>query len=167
MKSALTRDAIGFVLMALVALLLGIGINALRPDPLPLKYVSAAGQLAAATAADSEPTQLISYDETRALVGRPDVIILDARPALFYQAGHLPDALSLPKETFDLDFPKVRSRLRASGIAGIVIYCSGGDCIDSAAVAKRLAAEKVGPLAIYEGGWEEWSSLEPSAGETK
>jgi len=126
-----------------------------------MRYQSPAEQLASGSSNEAVQAQLISFEETRAAIGRPDVVIVDARPAVFFRAGHLPDAINLPHDNIAADFPKVQNILRRPGLAGIIVYCSGGDCVDSARVARHLAAEGIGPLAIYEGGWDEWNSREP------
>jgi rhodanese-related sulfurtransferase len=179
-RSAPLRSAlIQLGCLAGVAVLLGALVNALRPHPLAWKYQSAAERFVAgaqapvstsgsttapvSTSERTAPPRLLSYEETKPLLGRKDVLLLDARPHVFYQAGHLPGAISLPRESFAADFPKVDAQLRQPGVTGIVIYCSGGECEDSAGVAEQLAARKIGPLAIYEGGWEDWINREPAA----
>jgi predicted sulfurtransferase len=96
----------------------------------------------------------------RSLLGRPDILILDARPEVFHRAGHIQGAYSFPREEFSTQFPKYEPALRDPHLTGIVIYCSGGECEDSAALAQYLSAKEIGPLAIFTGGWEEWSADE-------
>ncbi len=95
---------------------------------------------------------IVLVEELRAAAGRADVAILDARPLVFFRAGHIPGAISLPWDRFVAEFPALRERLTEGGLAGIVIYCSGGDCEDSARLTRLLAAEGIGPLAIIRRG---------------
>lgn len=156
MKQSVPRDVLALFGIILIASGVGILVNAARHTPLALKYAGPAPRATRATSSTSIP--MIGLDEMKTIVGRADVVIIDARPSVFFQAAHISGAISVPRDAFDAEFLKQKASLSRPGIAGIVVYCSGGDCEDSGTVAGKLQQAGIGPLAIYEGGWDEWSA---------
>ncbi len=67
----------------------------------------------------------ISLKELRAGLARGTVLLLDARPALEFEAGHLPGALSIPVA----DLPTRLKTLPKDKL--IVTYCRGTICVDA------------------------------------
>lgn len=84
-----------------------------------------------------------------ALVAGGGVVVIDVRPAVEYEHGHLPDAISLPLE--DLlerlaELPRDRR---------IVAYCRGAYCLfadEAVALLRRHGFD----AHRLEGGWPEW-----------
>ncbi|RYZ28068.1 MAG: rhodanese-like domain-containing protein [Sphingobacteriales bacterium] len=103
------------------------------------------------------PINLVTLDEMDALLGRAEVIPLDARPRDFYDLGHLPRALNLSREQFGPDFAVLEPVLRKPGQT-LLVYCSDASCEDSVLVARELQKRGMGPLLIYPGGFAEWES---------
>jgi rhodanese-related sulfurtransferase len=85
-------------------------------------------------------------------------LVIDARPKIFYEAGHIPGALSLPKDDFFVRFSELETLLERSREGGVIVYCTGGDCEDSGFVVTQLQTKGITNLAIYGGGWEEWAA---------
>lgn len=81
--------------------------------------------------------------------------LLDARRKEDYAKGHIRSALSLDIRQFDQLFPSIQPRLVAE--LPVIIYCGGGDCEDSHALAERLRGFGFEPL-VYAGGWEAWTA---------
>jgi rhodanese-related sulfurtransferase len=103
------------------------------------------------------PINLVSLEEVEALLQREDVLVLDARPRIFYELGHLPGARSLSREQFEGDFASLESALNVPGKT-LLIYCSEPSCEDSALVARALQKRGLGPLLIFPGGFAEWET---------
>ncbi|MGT2754329.1 ArsR/SmtB family transcription factor [Streptococcus ovis] len=64
----------------------------------------------------------IALDEAIDLATKTDVLLLDLRPFEEYEAGHLPKAVSLPIDEFDIrksQLPKDKT---------IIVYCRGRQC---------------------------------------
>lgn len=91
------------------------------------------------------------------LQGQNRAFLVDVRPALFYNLGHIPGAISLPKRSFKTLFPSAKAELDAALSAGkvIVLYCSDLDCPDGRNTALLLAKEGYS-TSVYKGGWKEW-----------
>ena len=82
---------------------------------------------------------------------------IDARPRGFYQMGHVPRAISLPREDFERSYAKLRPLLEQDRNKPVVVYCSEADCKDSELVAEALCRLGYLHLSVYKEGWEEWS----------
>ena len=161
---AFGRDLAGLALLAAGSLGIGLIGNGLRAQPLALRYQPPEARLAetvARTPADRPPAshgdwQTISLDEFQAMVAARTGVSLDARPRAFYAAGHVPGALSLPRDDFERTFPSVRAALETNPGQPIVVYCAEADCRDSELVADALSRLGFQRLRVYKEGWEEW-----------
>ena len=171
----LFQDFIGFLALVALSAVVGLGLNALRAKPLPLVYQPPAERMAQAAAhrspldarrskldAENVTVEMITLDELKGLIGKPDALILDARPDLFYEVGHIPSAQNLSKKDFEKDFQRLLPKLNASRLTThgspltIVVYCPHPGCDDSEIVADALARLGFGPIRIFKGGWEAW-----------
>jgi rhodanese-related sulfurtransferase len=91
----------------------------------------------------------ISADELRARLRQGDVVLLDVRPRVEYQAGHLPGAVSIPLDELERrlsELPEAKT---------IVAYCRGPYCV-YADEALELLAERGWNVARLEEGVAEW-----------
>lgn len=171
-RSQLRSDLIGCWLIATTAVCAGLVINQFRDSPISLIYKTKSERLADAvaniTAAESQQSTssaietvslppTLSLEEFSKVVEAKQALILDARPELFHRLGHVPGALALPRDDFENYYQKHRALLEANKNQSLVIYCSGGDCEDSALV--EAALQKLGytQISIFEGGWSEWT----------
>lgn len=161
----LGRDFTAVIGLAMLSLLAGLAINHWRSSPLPLEYHSPTerleadlGQLIAAPAFKLADLDAISLEDLRPLVIGHKAVILDARASSFYQAGHIPGALSLSRDEFARDYLHLRSTLDRSKDSPIVVYCSGGECHDSRLVASALLSLGFTQVKIFTGGWSAWSA---------
>jgi rhodanese-related sulfurtransferase/DNA-binding transcriptional ArsR family regulator len=91
----------------------------------------------------------LGRDELQKRLRRGDVLLIDVRPALEYESGHLPGAVSLPVD-------ELRKKLRdLPKDKPIVAYCRGRYCLfaDEAVTLLRKHGFEAHRL---EGGWPEW-----------
>jgi len=81
-------------------------------------------------------------------------LVIDAREAHEYDAGHVPGAINLPYDQVATD----RQRLEQLDTGGrpIVIYCGGGSCELSLSLAWDLVYAGHDRIAVYMGGYPEW-----------
>ncbi len=98
--------------------------------------------------------RMITVQETEDLWRTGGAAFVDARAAELYAQGHVPGALSAPPAGSEAELPTFFERLPLEG--PIVIYCEGGDCHSSLALAKRLHEKGFTDLRVFGGGWEEW-----------
>jgi rhodanese-related sulfurtransferase len=98
---------------------------------------------------DRDALQPVSQEELKERLERREVILLDVRPALEYNAGHIAGARSIPMD-------ELNSRLRELPKSRrIVAYCRGPYCVfaDEAVLRLRAHGYKAFPL---DGGVIEW-----------
>ena len=158
-------DLAGVALLAFVALAAGLMLNRLSTRPLPLVYQTPEQRLNAelTTLVTAPPFKLapaatVGLEEFRASVEGKSALILDARPSVFFEQGHVPGALNLAREDFALDYGHLTPVLKAAGDKPIIVYCSGGECHDSRLVANALLTLGFPNVSIFTGGWDAWSA---------
>lgn len=93
----------------------------------------------------------ISRDELAALIERGEALLLDARPRLEYEHGHIPGALSLPVDELAGRLDELPRDRR------IVAYCRGVYCFFAEEAVALLRAHGFDAHRL-EGGWPEWRS---------
>jgi len=107
------------------------------------------GSLVQTFMGDRAALQPVSQEELKKRLEHREVILLDVRPALEYNAGHIAGARSIP-------IGELNSRLRELPKSRrIVAYCRGPYCVfaDEAVMRLRAQGYKAFPL---EGGFTEW-----------
>jgi len=143
------RDSRTIVLLLFASLAAGLASNGLRPHPLPLVYV--------ATPPVVEGSDL-DLGHFEALVAAGEGLVLDARPELFHRVGHVPGALSLPREDFDAAYARLGQRLEHFRAGPIAVYCSDESCDDSRFVQMRLQRMGFRRVVVFPGGWDAWTN---------
>jgi rhodanese-related sulfurtransferase len=91
----------------------------------------------------------ISAQELRERLRHNEVVLLDVRPALEYQAGHLPGAISVPHDEVE------RRLAELPGDKLVVAYCRGPYCVYADEALAQLAASGR-QVARLEEGIVEW-----------
>ncbi len=159
------RDLAGVALIAILSLGAGLAINRFSSSPLPIVYQTPEQRfdleltsLVAAAPFKIAPAATIGLAEFRSAVDSKSATILDARPSVFFQQGHVPGALNLARDNFAQDYRRLSAILKAAGDKPIIVYCSGGECHDSRLVANALLTLGYGNVSVFTGGWEDWSS---------
>ena len=163
-------DFVFLFLAASVSLVAGILINQLRDTPLPLVFKDKAERLqdsvqriatketVPAPAPAVHLPETLSLEEFTSFVENKGGLVLDARPEIFHRLGHVPGALSLPRDDFEKGYAALKDKLEADRSQPIAIYCSGASCEDSGLLKKSLGALGYTNLALFEGGWDEWTT---------
>jgi rhodanese-related sulfurtransferase len=81
-------------------------------------------------------------------------LVLDARAEGLFAQGHIPGARNVPAAAAEVSLP--------SDLPGVprdrtlVVYCEGGDCQSSLALARRLTDEGFKDVRVFSGGWAAW-----------
>ena len=159
------KDAIGVWILLTACLLAGVIINEIRPNPLPLVYSPPEARLHETVDRLGHPSHSpialegdVSLDEMREISATRAVLILDARPEVFYRLGHIPSAINLPRDDFENQYRAVEWVLRSSRDKVVVVYCSGSECQDSRMVGDALARLGYSHVRLFRGGWSDWES---------
>jgi len=81
-------------------------------------------------------------------------IFFDARSPEDYKSGHIAQALNLPADEFEEEFPKYVAMLTVEN--SIVIYCDGTECELSHRLADQLRLQGYTNTHILYNGWTAW-----------
>lgn len=114
-------------------------------------HVEELDDLARAYLGDRDQLGTITRDELRKRLKDGDVVVLDVRPEVEYQAGHIRGAVSIP-------VADLRSRLKEipQG-AEVVAYCRGPFCV-YADDAVRILTRQGRAAVRLEDGFPEWAT---------
>jgi rhodanese-related sulfurtransferase len=107
------------------------------------------GEISREFGLDGGAEQRLDREELERVVAAGEVLLVDVRPRVEYENGHLPQAMSLPIE----DLPDAAADLPRD--RRLVVYCRGTYCqfADQAvAILRRAGFDAV----RLEGGWPEW-----------
>ena len=96
-----------------------------------------------------EPVEVISPGELRKRMRRGDVVLIDVRPAVEFEAGHIEGARSIPVEELEERINELPPDTE------VVAYCRGRYCVYADEAVRRLASAGR-PASRLEGGWPEW-----------
>jgi len=162
----LRRSFFHFILcVSLFILCIGIGlaVNFVRTDSIPLRYSSPASGFMRLEGASLWPSGISVVDATtiEMLVNNRAAFVLDARSDLFYEFGHIRSAENLSLKNFDTDYARLEALLlevQSSDIP-IVVYCSHQHCEDASKLAERLHQKGFPTILVYENGYDEWDQL--------
>jgi len=111
-------------------------------------------QLVRDFAIDGVPNERVSRASLSPSALQNGIVLLDVRPRLEYESGHIPGALTIP-------IAELRDRLGElpSG-KKVVVYCRGSYCQFADEAVALLPRHGFEALRL-EGGWSEWSAEQP------
>ena len=138
--------------LLLVATAVGLGVNALRPDRLPLVADwSLTAQLSSVPGGEAS---VITLEEAQMLYFGQQAVFLDARTAEAFQAGHIEGARNLAWEAFDELYPEVMANISTDAV--IITYCDGETCSLSKDLALALIAKGFQQARVLPDRWRQW-----------
>ena len=155
---------LGGVGVMVVASLLGIVVNAVRPNGIPLIQsgapVTTALHVAHTDSVAADTTHAlaegaISLAEMKRIFDEGTAIILDARDASEYEQGHIPGAINIPYDRIPEYFDVLQSQ--APMDAQVVCYCRSVTCDFSDQLATELKVMGYQNVSVFSGGWEQWT----------
>lgn len=159
--SRFSKDLLLVIVALGASLVLGLFSNTLRHERLPFLYQNREMRMMKTVSsgnrtAFAEP-EIIDFKQARLAQKEGSALFVDARESDFFEEGHIPGAINLPREDILLAksgaVPKDKDRR-------LIVYCSGEDCEDSKIVAKGLSVMGYSNVSVYGGGWEEWTTAE-------
>lgn len=162
-------DIVVMILLISASMMIGGLLNQLREDRLPLRYqthIEQIDEIARQINADIEPKLPTDNEHNILRLTLPEFaefvescrgLVVDARPEIFYERGHVPGALSLSRINFKEAYVLLKSKLEVNRSGQIVVYCAGYACHDSEIVCTALAKLGYNNIMIFSGGWSEWT----------
>ncbi|MFZ5434051.1 MAG: rhodanese-like domain-containing protein [Calditrichota bacterium] len=166
---ALTKQ---FLVMTAVAVLLGLGARVVQKSPVPFwGYPKSVELIPTPPVAIAKP-DAVSPDSMFVPADRPydvdlataiglymkrkrsNIHFVDARAPELYKDGHVPGAWNIPTAKWEQlkDSVKVIPKNEL-----IVAYCEGVECHDSHDLAEQMISCGWKRIAVFSGGWAEWS----------
>jgi len=139
---------------ALAIAALSVAVAAVVHFPLVRRFARGEFRETFFVAADYPGVRMITLPEAEDLWRTGEAVFLDARTAAHYRLGRVPRALSAPAGEAEASPPSFLGRLPLEGT--LVVYCEGGDCTSSLALAKLLHEKGFTDIRVFDGGWEEW-----------
>jgi len=101
----------------------------------------------------------IHWREAKPLVAAGSALLVDVRVRPVYDAGHIPDAISLPETSSSAEIAALLNLVTTN--LTLIVYCSSTSCSQSLRVANRLVAEFHHPSVKYmTGGYLEYQQEE-------
>jgi rhodanese-related sulfurtransferase len=92
-----------------------------------------------------DPLEPVDAAEFRRRLKAGEVTVIDVRPALEYEAGHIPGALSVPLDRLDERLPDLPTD------RPVVAYCRGPYCVYAVEAVERLRARGVDARRLADG----------------
>lgn len=131
-------------------------ISSSKVDVIPNQPAAAAPVPSPAAARTLGTASRTTWEQAKPLVETGEVILVDARPRLTYDAGHIPRAVSLPENEIAAKIGAFYSTYPPSSTR-LVIYCSSINCGSSAKLASLLT-QKYGyrDVQYVPGGYLDW-----------
>ena len=94
-----------------------------------------------------------SLSQAKEAFDHHSVLFVDSRSEEDFTAGHIPGAINIPWEEFELNAAECLQRIPAS--LPLIIYCGGG-CESSAELAEALSEMGYSEVSILVNGWPSW-----------
>ena len=143
------KTVAGAALIVLAAVLLGLAAN----FPLLQKFLKGEFRESLFSSDNYPGIILIGLAEAEELFVRGSALFIDSRPKQKFSEGHILNAVSIPLED---NKKKLKSPLNVPLDKTIVVFCDGGDCQESLALAKVLHSQGYKNIRVFTGGWAEW-----------
>lgn len=102
-------------------------------------------------AVDGAGSEEVSRDDLQTLIDQGKVMLIDVRPRVEFEHGHLPGAVSIPVDELPARMDSLPKRRR------IVAYCRGEYCLLADDAVALLRAQGFNAVRL-DGGWPEWLS---------
>jgi rhodanese-related sulfurtransferase len=98
----------------------------------------------------------LSKERLRVLMETGNIIIIDARSATEFGAGHIAGAINIPYDDLVDQYNRLRERVPLDAV--VVCYCESVTCDESENLARELGFMGYSNVLIYKGGWQEWET---------
>jgi rhodanese-related sulfurtransferase len=140
---------LGAVIIAMVAALIGLGVNLVSPKGIPWIYAPPKDLVLAGI-----KVPIIDEKQAYGFFKQGDTLFVDAREEEDFGDSHIKGAISLPSPQVEERLPAIEPLLPKE--SRIVLYCSGPDCNMAQEVALVLAQLGYKRLYIMAAGLPAW-----------
>ncbi len=144
----IARSTVQALCILALSAVLGLGINCIRPDGIPLVHATAS-----AVQLDANDGEIAIKDAAMLFLSHR-AVFLDARSQMEFEDGHIQGALAAPVEDFDDVYEEIAPKLKTAEM--IITYCDGERCPLSHELAKRLKTRGFDNVYVLKNGWKLW-----------
>jgi len=137
--------------IVLLAVIIGVMVNQIRSDRLPLV---ADWSPEARLTLESGESMVIPIEEARELCSSQSATFLDARSSELYEHGHILCARNLPWNAVDERFDTVMADIHQDAL--LIVYCDGESCAESKDLALDLFYRGYENVRVLVNGWSVW-----------
>ncbi|NQT21218.1 MAG: rhodanese-like domain-containing protein [Planctomycetes bacterium] len=102
----------------------------------------------------------VTWEEAELLVEAGEALLVDSRPRVAYDAGHIPGAVSLPVKKIGEEIPGFIQKHTLDTL--LIVYCADPDCDTSKNAAKKLTEYGYENVLYIPGGYAEWQVAQAS-----
>ncbi len=148
----LKRLIVGAVLILLLSTVVGLAVNL----SLVRRFVRGEFKQGFLARKEFPEIRFITLAEAEDLFAQRDAVFVDSRSRKEYAAGHIPGAVNIPLEENKTELPDGALPYPPGQV--LVVYCEGGDCQTSLALAKLIHDRGFLDIRIFAGGWTEWKA---------
>lgn len=150
-------------LILALAVAMGLLLNPLRSEPLPMVADWSPEER---LKTESGESLIVSLEKARSLCMEEDAVFLDARSREEYARGHIRCAQNIPWQSFEAHIDRVWGAYPDD--AWIVTYCDGEQCSLSEDLARELMAMGYRNVKVLINGWTRWREAGlPTGGEVR
>jgi len=142
------------VIIGSLSALFGLLVN----TPLLIRY--AKGEFREGFEPWPEATDIVSVTLEEAedhFANDRNAVFIDSRSPEQFASGHILGARNLPVQAADGDKKLWLDRWRIGPQTTLIVYCSGGQCLDSLKLSLWLRQQGFREARLFRGGWMEWS----------
>lgn len=153
------KELAGGVAVMIVATLIGIAVNAARPNGVALIQQGEAvatvqhGE-ADSTAAAAPREGVVTIEEMKQIVDAGGSVVIDARSTTEYEEGHIPGSINIPHDRLP-EFMEVLNNEVATD-ARVICYCRSFTCDFSDLLATEMKIIGYQDVSVFSGGWDQW-----------
>jgi hypothetical protein len=152
-RRRLKTSLVEAVVVSALASALGLAVNAVRPDGLPL-VARTPYQILVPCPEPGGPVEAIAADD--AVLDSDRTFLVDARPEPEYRRGHLPGAVNLPYDWLDpvpeADLRELAEAIAASGATRVAVYGDGGRPDSGEHLGREISGRGIKNVGYITGG---------------
>ncbi len=137
-------------LLFLIAVVVAIVFNALRPSGIPLFGFSPAKTVNIQQAKIPEITLAEAYD----LYRKHKAVFVDARDPFSFEEGHVAGAINIYPDEVTLHFAELKKMVTRGTV--VITYCDGPHCPLSHETAQGLKLQGFTAVKVLVDGWSLW-----------
>jgi rhodanese-related sulfurtransferase len=148
----LKRLAAGGAAIVSLSLILGVAVH----FPLVRRYLAGEFRTSFVDSRQYAGVVFIARAEVEDLYAQGKAVFVDSRRPDEFAAGHIPGARSIPLGASDKGLADLAALFPPDQC--LVVYCEGGDCETSSALARLIHDRGFRDVRIFAGGWTEWAA---------